>query len=197
MLQSRGSHHLKNKGVSWHSVPSKLDCLVRVTHPTPPLAPVNFPRSSVCQIIIFTCLVGSWRWKQRNPWTIFNISINSRKLSIASKAKTNLLIKIAGLLLKLWLFSKDIWPPTLGRLSNWPSFLPSALQSGFPEPGCLPLSCKSPRKTLSVPFPTQLISQLQDFKRHALFKFDVFYTWHIHKCVQCTLPMLARGCGET
>lgn len=77
------------------------------------------------------CFVGSWRWKQRNPWTIFNISISSRKLSIASKAKTNLLIKIAGLLLKLWFFSKDIWPPTLGRLSNWPFFCPVPCRVGF------------------------------------------------------------------
>lgn len=69
-------------------------------------------------------------------------------------------------------------------------FLPCALLSGFPEPGCLPLSCKSQEKTFSLPFPTQLISQLQDFKRHALFKFAVFYTWHIHKCVQCAFPTL-------
>lgn len=55
-------------------------------------------------------------------------------------------------------------------------FLPRALLSGFPEPGCLPLSCKSQGKTFSLPFPTQLISQPQDFKRHAPLKFAVFCT---------------------
>jgi len=87
-----------------------------------------------------------------------------------------------------------VWMPS--RPALIPSFLPSVWLRGFPEPDCLPLSCKSWRETLSVPFPTQLISQLQDFKRRTLFQFAVFYTWHIHKCVQCTFPMLGHGFGE-